>query len=245
MFSESSQNSWFDLHFQWIGLGLAAILLVLLFATDLLRGDKNISRWKDYRWLAWLGVAAYLVHNAEEYGVDIFGNLRAYPQFTTAQMAAVTRNGLLPTSLMYTLVNVAPFWVAAPIGALLSKRYPLAGLMVYSIASVNSLMHLQTAVRGVGLGAGNFTAIFIFLPLCVWVFIQCFRKGRLRKLGGAILLFGGVVSHAVLALAFFLYLFGKIPYPVTLGIIILNPLLLLLTLLWAERKINKMKPWLS
>lgn len=37
-----------------MGVG-AALLLTLLLATDLLRRDRSVSRWRDIVWLAWGG----------------------------------------------------------------------------------------------------------------------------------------------------------------------------------------------
>lgn len=67
--------SWFDSNFQWIGSAVAIVLLVLLFCTNHLRADLSRSRWHDYTWLSWMGMAAYLLHNVEEYGIDMYGRL--------------------------------------------------------------------------------------------------------------------------------------------------------------------------
>src|SRR5215469_7540916 len=71
--------SWIDLNFPWVGSVAAAIFLVLLFLTNKLRSDLDRSRWKDHVWLSWLAVAIYLVHNVEEYGVDLLGRFHAFP----------------------------------------------------------------------------------------------------------------------------------------------------------------------
>jgi hypothetical protein len=71
--------NWFDLAWPWIGLGAAAILLVLLFTTEKLRGNTLGPRWRDPVWLAWLIAAVYFVHNFEEYGIDALGEAHAFP----------------------------------------------------------------------------------------------------------------------------------------------------------------------
>lgn len=49
---------WLNTAFPWIGLAGAAVLLLLLFASSLLRSDAHISQWRDPTWLSWAGVAA-------------------------------------------------------------------------------------------------------------------------------------------------------------------------------------------
>jgi hypothetical protein len=68
-------KSWTDVAlviFPWIGCGGAIVLLVLQFGTRLLQSEPGSSRWHDRVWLSWLAVAIYLLHNVEEYGIDVF-----------------------------------------------------------------------------------------------------------------------------------------------------------------------------
>jgi hypothetical protein len=37
------------------------------------------SRWYDRVWLSWLALAIYLLHNVEEYGIDVFGRMTQFP----------------------------------------------------------------------------------------------------------------------------------------------------------------------
>jgi hypothetical protein len=53
-------------------------LLGLMFGTNVLRSDLSVSRWRDLVWLSWAATAAYLVHNVEEYGVDLLGREHAF-----------------------------------------------------------------------------------------------------------------------------------------------------------------------
>jgi di/tricarboxylate transporter len=68
-----------DTAFPWIGL-VAAIPLLALLAGNALRMDRSVARWRDWGWLSWAGVAAYLVHNVEEYGLDLHGGGLCLPQ---------------------------------------------------------------------------------------------------------------------------------------------------------------------
>jgi hypothetical protein len=231
-----SDWTWFEYNFPWLGLSLAIPVLTLLFFFNRLQANKEISRWKDYSWLSWLGMVAYLIHNVDEYGIDVLGNVHEFPRQATAMLQELAPEGKVPDGLFYTMVNVSAFWVAAPLASLISRRYPLSGLMIYGIIAVNALMHLRAALTGAGLGGGNFTAVFLFLPLSAWTLYQCFRSGRLSRKGLVILLAGGVLVHGILALSFFLYLSGKINYTPAVCILGLNPFLLLALLNLWERK---------
>ena len=54
----------------WVGLGMAIVLLFVLFKTDVLRSNEG-SRWRDLVWLAWLAVPVYMIHQFEEYALHI------------------------------------------------------------------------------------------------------------------------------------------------------------------------------
>ena len=75
-------KSWTDVAlviFPWIGGGAAIVLLVLQFGTRLSQSELGSSRWHDRVWLSWLAVAIYLLHNVEEYGIDVFGRMTQFP----------------------------------------------------------------------------------------------------------------------------------------------------------------------
>ena len=59
--------------FPWIGGGAAVVLLILLFGTHVLQSEPGTSKWYDRVWLSWLALTIYLLHNVEEYGIDVFG----------------------------------------------------------------------------------------------------------------------------------------------------------------------------
>ena len=88
-------KSWTDIAivlFPWIGGGAAVVLLILLFGTRLLQSELGASRWYDRVWLSWLALAIYLLHNVEEYGVDVFGRMTQFP----AEICSVLNLSTLP-----------------------------------------------------------------------------------------------------------------------------------------------------
>ena len=133
-------KSWTDVAlviFPWIGGGAAIVLLVLQFGTRLLQSEPGSSRWHDRVWLSWLAVAIYLLHNVEEYGIDVFGRMTQFP----AEICSVLKLPAPPDCAIpaayFLSVNIPLIWVIAPIAALLSRRHPLVGLAFYGVIFVN------------------------------------------------------------------------------------------------------------
>ncbi len=227
--------SWFDLNFPWIGGATAVALLVLLFATNVLRADPSKSRWHDYTWLSWMGLVAYLLHNLEEYGIDMHGRLHGFPQDIIAIMKLPPYPDCPIPPLYFVAVNVTAFWIAAPIASLLSRRHPLVGLSVYSIVIINIFFHVGPLLFGPGYGAGTLTAIVIFIPLAIWVARACFGPGRMPYWALALLVVGGIIFHAMLTAPMILFLNGMIGTTVLVMTQVANPFLLMLILLLGER----------
>ena len=204
--------SWFDLAWPWVGLGFAVSLVILLFATDVLRSDPALPRRRDLRWLAFLAVAVYLVHNVEEYGIAANGVLHAFPDSlcTALGQAPYPACGIPP--VFFLVVNLPLVWVLGPIAALLSRRRPLAGLLLWGVIGVNALVHIVPAIVLRQYDPGLVTAIVLFLPLTVMTAIAAVgRRGPYRRRAAVLLIVTGALLHAVLAGGVLLYLRGAIP----------------------------------
>jgi hypothetical protein len=240
---QPNNYNWFDLNFPWIGGITAIIMLILLFGTRMFCGNKNVSsRWKDITWLSWLGFTAYLIHNVEEYGIDLYGHTHAFPeQFcgSIAKAIGVVECNVPPA--FYLAVNITLFWFIAPIGAYLSRRYPMAGLAIYSVIFINGLIHVLPMLRGAGYGPGTLTAIIIFLPLSVWVGYACFGKGKLSYNAMIFLIVLGIFLHAVLMGSMVAFLKGRINSFMLILIQIINAILLIALAFLAERRLNRAK----
>jgi hypothetical protein len=185
----------------WVGLGMGIVMLVLLFATDLLR-ESDAPRWRDPYWLAWAAMPAYLVHQFEEYALNI-----ADGNYVIVEQVFVNAGSVMDLSALpmfhFPLVNIALVWAGVPLAAWLGARLknPVVALSPYGFILVNGLMHLaMTAARSVpvALNPGFFTGAFVFLPLAALTIAVCVR-GRFMHGGGiAAFLVAGAIAHGLL-----------------------------------------------
>jgi hypothetical protein len=228
--------SWFDLAFPWIGGAAATVLLVLLFGTQLLRSDLTSSRWRDSVWLSWMATVVYLLHNVEEYGLDLLGNSHAFPDGLCAALKLPPFPNCPIPPAFFLAVNIPLFWVVGPLAALLSPRHRLVGFALYSVISINGLVHVA-AVFGTGqlYNPGLLTALLLFLPLTAWVGRVSFGKDRLSYRARGLLLVWGVLLHVFLIAPMFMFIKGVISASVLVWSQILNGGLLLVVMWSAER----------
>jgi hypothetical protein len=197
---------------------MSALLLVLLFATNLFRSDRSRSRWFDPVWLGWLAPATYMIHQFEEYGIDAQGVRFAFPNLLSHSMGLpLYPDSTLPTAL-FVAINIAGF-----ICILLSRRHPFVGLGVYAIHFTNSLSHLGVGVVD-GYNPGMLTAGLIQLPVSLWVAYACFARGNMRCWGLVVLTAAGAIFSVVLLAAIKPFVRGQLSAPALLTIQTLNPL---------------------
>ena len=203
--------SWFDLAWPWIGL-VFALGIGALLATNLLRSDLTIARWRDPRWLSFLAVVVYMVHNVEEYGVSATGVVHAFPDSLCQLLgqSPYPECGIPPA--FYLFVNLPLVWVAGPVAALLSTRLPLVGLSLWGVIAVNAVVHIVPAIVRREYDPGLITAIVLFLPLTAMTAVAMFGpRGLFRRRLGAVLIGTGALLHVVLAGTALLFLRGAIP----------------------------------
>ena len=204
----------FDFGWPWMGLGGGVVLLILLFATDVFRSNKE-SRLKDPVWLSWLLVPVYLVHQFEEYTMHITdGQYDGVATFFSEEspFAAFLDVMELPMA-HFPLMNTIFVWVALPIAAVLCKKNPVIGLSGYGFLFVNGMAHLGGgAVMGMSPleNPGFFTGTLIFIPLTIWMVYIVLKTGKLSKKEIALSLVSGVVGHIAL---FFCYGFAILGLP--------------------------------
>jgi hypothetical protein len=219
---------WFQLAFPWIGGVGAAVLLVLLFGTDWLRGESTSSRWRDPVWLSWLATVVYLLHNVEEYGLDLLGQTNAFPNALCANMKFRPYPDCPIPTAFFLAVNIPLFWVVGPLAALLSPRHRLVGFALYSVISINALVHIAAVfATGQPYNPGLLTALLLFVPLSVWVGYACFGVNRLGYKAMVSLLVWGVLLHVFLIGPLFMCINGLISATTLVATQIVNAGLLL------------------
>ena len=211
--------TWFDLAWPWIGLAFAAALIVLLFATPLLRGDRSLPRWRDLRWLSFLAVAVYMLHNVEEYGLSANGVLHAFPNSLCELLGQADYPGCGIPPAFFLFVNLPLVWIAGPVAAMLSRRFPLAGLTLWGVIGINAVVHIVPAILRREYDPGLVTAIVLFLPLTAMVFAVAFgRRGPYLRRAAVLILAAGALMHGVLGASVALGLRGSLPWWLVLAL---------------------------
>jgi hypothetical protein len=211
----------FALDWPWIGIALAAILLPLLFFTDLFRAPGIASRWRDPAWLAVFGLPLYMIHQFEEHGIDLAGARYAFRGGLCDTMGYADVSACpIPLSFI-TAVNVGSVWGAAGLAAVFGRRKPLVALSAYGIPLVNAIMHVAGALKAHGYNPGLLTAVLLFLPAGLWALRVGLRAGIGWSGIGAIVL-GGVLTHAVLMGSLLAFLQGWIGASLLAAIQVLN-----------------------
>lgn len=202
---------WFDLAWPWIGLGFAVVLVGLL-ATSRLRTNTTLPRLRDLRWLSFLAVAVYLVHQVEEYGFAADGILHAFPDALCVTLGQPPYPGCAVPPLFFLAVNITLVWIAAPVAALLARRFPLMGLTLWGVIAVNTIVHIAPAILTLSYDPGLLTAVVLFLPLSVLTARAAFgHRGPYRASAGVLVVVAGALMHAVLAGGVLLFLRDAIP----------------------------------
>jgi hypothetical protein len=208
----------------WIGLGAAGLLFILL-ATNALRSDRSVWRWRDMAWLTWAAVFAYLVHQFEEHGIDVQHKVYAFHGFLCAQLGFADAGSCPVPVAFITAVNIAAVWVAGPLSALLASRWPVIGLSFFAIPAANIFAHVVPALTSRSYNPGLVTALALFLPLSLLAFAAALTRYHLGVRSVLATLFAGAVMHAILIGSLMSFVNGRLTLDALLLIQIVNPLL--------------------
>ncbi len=222
----------FNQLFPWIGLGASVVLSVLLLCTRVLQQNPSVSRIKDGTWLAWGASVSYLIHNAEEYGIDLMGNFYAFPK----AMEALTAQAALLPAEFYTVLNVTMFWLIAPLVAYLSKNRKFLQIALAGVLLVNAIGHIGQLFI-VGYTPGLLTCTILFLPISIWIYILHTKEYCITKKAIAMSVFLGILTHVLLIVPMFGFMAGIITSEVLIAIQIFNPILFLILSIYSERLI--------
>ncbi len=217
----------------WVGFGGAVAILILLFGTHVLRSDLSRPAWFDCTWLAWLCSATYLLHNTEEYGIDMLGNFHQFPT-TMIEMIGID----IPEPF-YMAVNISMFWFVSTIAAGLSKKYPALCIGMACEEIINAISHIFPLVTGLGYTAGTLTAVIVFLPVASWTIYACVFKGPLNIKVLALMFGVAILNHLILMSSIMLYRGTVINVPILVIMQIINAGIALLLWLAIDRSLRK------
>ena len=196
MFPENA--AWYYLVWPWAGLGGAVVLSIFLFFTDYLRGDMSVSRWRDRKWIAWLGAVLYLFHNVEEYGISLTGTLFAFPTSMNTLYSSMSTTVALPPLLFYAAVNIPLFWIVAPLAACRADKKVFAAFGMAGLELINAVTHIASGIV-TGYNPGLLTSVVLFLPYSVYVITAFFgnKEDGLGRKALAWVIFSGIILHAL------------------------------------------------
>ena len=183
----------------WIGLGAAVVLILLIFCTDFLCSDKTKSRFFDPVSLAWMGAVIYLLHNVEEYGIDIYGNQQA---FTTLMYQLM---GFRISEAAYLCTNLCLVWCAGPLAAIMVQKGKVGMASVMAVFEIiNGLSHIGQAINLGTYNAGLINSLVLCLPLGIWTVYQCYWRLKMPKINLLWLFLAAVLYHVILFAGIFL-----------------------------------------
>ncbi len=191
-------------------------------------------------WLTWLATCAYMLHQFEEYAVDVTGTHYAFPAALCAQVGFLDVASCRVPPVFFTAVNVGTVWLAGVGSALLAPARPAIGLSFAGIPFVNVFAHVGPGIANGAYNSGMVTALVVFAPLSIWIFRIAFKQPGLGWPAVAATIVGGLVVHAVLLLSLQAYLHGVIGIGLLVAAQIVNAalpaLIVLLTLQIGRRR---------
>lgn len=241
--------SWIDANWMFLSIGFGVALFLWLLFSPKWKGTLK-EKFYNPKWLGFLLVFVYSVHQFEEHGFDIFGRRYMFVPVFNASIVLPPELGiqLLPRATF--LLNILFIWGAILLWAKISKRengYYLVAL-AWGFAVVNGIVgHLLPILTQTGelkYVPGALQSIFM-VPLGLFILLRVFKGlGVFKNL--VIPIIFGIVFHItglIFPLLFFQIYLKWMPdwiiWPLFIGITFSIPVLLMPLL----KKILKLTPW--
>jgi len=202
-----------------VGLGGAIFLSLMLLEA---RTHTQLDPPARFHWIL---LIAYLAHQFEEHGVDLFGRayyLITYTKIMLDDVGAATGFQLTPLAIYRTdtLFVWLPF-LAAVWG---HRRFIWPGLAAGGLVLTNAILHIGVALWRAEYNPGVGSALVLFLPLAFLYFRFVARHcgvGWQGIMGGVLF---GAAEHGLLLLRI-RFNVGPGASPLVLGVIALLPLI--------------------
>jgi len=148
----------------------------------------------SHSWVLWVGVIAAALHVIEEYSEG---------WVTWANYEIGPRLGVTFTETDFFLTNVALIFFALA-GAAIGWWAPAVSLAVPALFVINAVFfHMLPSARGDRLTPGTLSAVFIYLPVALWMFWAADQDGKLDfgTFLGAFIIGAALMSYPLLVLA--------------------------------------------
>ena len=236
---------WFDANWMFLSLGFGIILFLWLLFSSRWSGSIK-EKLHDPKWLGFLIIFVYSVHQFEEHGFDIFGRRYMFVPVFNASIILDPAMGvkLLPRATF--LLNILFIWGAFTLWAMMAKRengYYLVAL-AWGFAVVNGIVgHLVPIITQSGelkYVPGALQSIFM-VAFGLYVLLVVYKPlGKFKGLVVPLIL--GFVFHAtglIIPLIFFHQMPDEIVWPIFIGITAVLPLL---AMPWLKKAL-KLTPW--
>jgi len=179
-----------------VGLGGAVFATLMIFSGV----SVNAGGVRDpLATAAWLLLIAYLVHQVEEHGIDLYGRVYYFIEYGNMQLAArYGEEGPRLTDLAIYRINTLGIWVPFLLAIWAGRRLPWVGLAAAGIMLTNGLFHIGIAMTNGEYNPGLGTALVLFLPISVAYFRNARRETDIGFLAVAGAIAFGVATHALL-----------------------------------------------
>ena len=241
--------SLFDANWMFLSLGFGVLLFLWLLFSPRWSGSIK-EKLHDPKWLGYLVIFLYSIHQFEEHGFDIFGRRYMFVPVFNASTILDPALGIQLLPRAVTLINVLLIWGALLLWAKMSKpenSYYLV-TMSWGFAAVNGIVgHLLPIITQTGelrYMPGAFQSIFM-VPLGIYILLKVFKQLGTFKGFVLPLIFGfifhvtGLIFPLLFVQIYFTWIPQEIILPMFIGITALIPILAIPLL----KKYLNLKPW--
>ncbi|MBG52572.1 MAG: hypothetical protein CML99_09165 [Rhodobiaceae bacterium] len=182
----------------WLMLGLGGAIFSLFMFVSGIRLQAG-ERSEALGMASWSLLIAYLLHQFEEFGVDLYGNLNALPAYVNGQLAEqLSHTPIMLTEFSVYRINTLGIWVPFLLAIWAGHRFPWMGLAVAGLMLTNAAVHIGLAFMMREYNPGLATALLLFLPLSLRYFIVSNNKTDAGWGAALIGIAFGLATHAAL-----------------------------------------------
>ncbi|MEM1155014.1 MAG: HXXEE domain-containing protein [Pseudomonadota bacterium] len=183
-------------HWMKVGTFMAPFLLLIAFS---FRSHGELQ--SNPRVLSLFMLVAYIVHQFEEHWVDLYGSTYAFKPYLNRFLSSVTAQQgdsefMSDTSVF--VINTSLVWLVGALAIWRGSKHIFASLCMAAIVVVNAISHIVASFIAGRYNPGLLSAVLLFVPLGVAVYLQLWRtRGASVRLVIASLVWG-LLAHVIL-----------------------------------------------